>query len=173
MVDVLSLNNVDLADRVLLITISSFTCAFTSKDSKDAMVFIDDFSCGGSVWPTIALLFIDRPRIEDIDEECAKKSLRVVTCCGLEAKSNVLDDQVDVWSARVVKETFVNGKYKLSDTGVEFASFDDVVSTGFGCVQNSPVGLGGGVDLRNSDSDDGDIDNKEGNADDDVSSDEK
>ena len=44
----------------------------------------------------IALLFIDRPKIEDIDEECAKKSLRVVTCCGLEAKSNVLDDQVEV-----------------------------------------------------------------------------
>lgn len=74
---------------------------------------------------------------------------------------------------RVVKEFFVSGKYKLSDIGVEFVSFDVVVFMGFGCVYNSLVGLGGSVDFRNSDSDDGDIDNKEGNVDDDVFSDEK
>lgn len=96
MLDVLSLNNVDLAECVLSIIIFSFTCAFTSKDSKDAMVCIDGFICGGSVCLTIAFLFIDGLKIDDIDDECAKKSLPVLTCCGLEAKINVLDDQVDV-----------------------------------------------------------------------------
>lgn len=92
MFDVLSFNNVDFVECVFLIIIFFFICVFILKDSKDVMVCIDGFICGGLVCLIIVFFFIDGFKIDDIDDECVKKLLLVLMCCGFEVKINVFDD---------------------------------------------------------------------------------